>query len=102
MLERVPTYVPRDVDDELHRRLAVSGFVLVVGDSTAGKSRAASEAIAVLPDHVLVVPQNRESMSVAIDKAAGTRRCVLWLDDLENYLCPGGLTRAGVARVLAG
>ena len=94
--------MPRDVDDELQRRLAVSGFVLIVGDSTAGKSRAASEAIAVLPDHVLVVPQNRESMSVAIDKAAGTRRCVLWLDDLENYLGPGGLTRAGVARVLAG
>ena len=100
--ERVPAYVPRDVDGELQRRLAVSGFVLVVGDSTAGKSRAASEAIAVLPDHVLVVPQNRESISVAIDKAAGTRRCVLWLDDLERYLGPGGLTRAGVARVVAG
>ena len=94
--------MPRDVDGELQRRLAVSGFVLVVGDSTAGKSRAASEAIAVLPDHVLVVPQNRESISVAIDKAAGTRRCVLWLDDLERYLGPGGLTRAGVARVVAG
>ena len=52
LLERVPAYVPRDVDDELQRRLAVSGFVLIVGDSTAGKSRAASEAIAVLPDHV--------------------------------------------------
>ena len=102
LLERVPAYVPRDVDGELQRRLAVSGFVLVVGDSTAGKSRAASEAIAVLPDHVLVIPQNRESISVAIDKAAATRRCVLWLDDLERYLGPGGLTRAGVARVVAG
>lgn len=102
MLERVPTYVPRDVDDELHRRLAVSGFVLVVGDSTAGKSRAASEAIAVLPDHVLVAPRTVSQCPLRQDKAAGTRRCVLWLDDLENYLCPGGLTRAGVARVLAG
>ncbi|HWG63350.1 MAG TPA: tetratricopeptide repeat protein [Streptosporangiaceae bacterium] len=102
LLERVPAYVPRDVDDELRRRLAVSGFVLIVGDSAAGKSRAASEAIAALPDHVLVVPQSRESVSVAVDKAAGTRRCVLWLDDLENYLGPGGLTREGVARVVAG
>lgn len=102
LLERVPAYVPRDVDHELRRRLAVSGFVLVVGDSAAGKSRAASEAIAALPDHVLVVPQSRESVSVAVDKAAGTRRCVLWLDDLENYLGPGGLTREGVARVVAG
>jgi tetratricopeptide (TPR) repeat protein len=100
--ERVPAYVPRDVDGELRRRLAVSGFVLVVGDSTAGKSRAAIEAIAALPDHALVVPHNRESVPVAVDKAAGTRRCVLWLDDLERYLGPGGLTRAGVSRLLAG
>jgi tetratricopeptide (TPR) repeat protein len=102
MPERIPAYVPRDVDDELRRRLDVSGFVLIVGDSTAGKSRAASEAIAALPDHVLVVPQDRESVSVAVDEAAGARRCVLWLDDLENYLGPGGLTREGVARVVAG
>jgi tetratricopeptide (TPR) repeat protein len=102
LLERVPAYVPRDVDEELRQRLAISGFVIVVGDSAAGKSRAASEAIATLRDHVLIIPQNRDSMAVAISKAAGTRRCVLWLDDLENYLGPGGLTRAGIARVLAG
>jgi Tetratricopeptide repeat len=102
MPERVPAYVPRDVDNELRSRLSVSGFVLIVGDSTAGKSRAASEAIAALPDHLLVVPQDRESVSGAVDKAVGARRCVLWLDDLENYLGPGGLTREGVARVVAG
>jgi hypothetical protein len=102
LLERVPVYVPREVDDELRRRLTVSGFVLVVGDSAAGKTRAASEAIAALPDHVLVVPQSREFVSVAVDKAAGTRRCVLWLDDLENYLGSEGLTREGVARVVTG
>jgi len=100
--ERIPAYVPRDVDDELRRRLAVSGFVLIVGESTAGKSRAASEAITALPDHMLVVPQSRESVPAAVDKAASMRRCVLWLDDLEIFLGPGGLTREGVARVLAG
>src|SRR5215472_10372090 len=34
-----PAYVPRDVDGELRERLATGGFVLLVGDSTAGKSR---------------------------------------------------------------
>jgi hypothetical protein len=29
----------------------------------------------------------------------GTRRCVLWLDDLENHLGTGGLTRRGRARL---
>ena len=102
VLERVPAYVTRDIDNNLRRRLAVNAFVLLVGDSSAGKSRAAYEAISVLPDHVLIVPRNRDAVAVAIEKAADIRRCVLWLDDLENYLGTGGLTRTDIARVLAG
>jgi tetratricopeptide (TPR) repeat protein len=102
-MERVPAYVPRDVDEDLRRRLADSGFVVLVGDSSAGKSRAAFEAVtAVLPDHVLIVPQNRDAVAAALSVAEGTRRCVLWLDDLENYAGAGGLTRVGVARIMAG
>ena len=102
-MERVPAYVPRDVDEDLRRRLVGSGFVVLVGDSSAGKSRAAFEAvIAVLPDHVLIVPQNRDAVPAAVSAAEGTRRCVLWLDDLESYVGAGGLTRVGVARLIAG
>jgi tetratricopeptide (TPR) repeat protein len=75
---------------------------MVVGDSSAGKSRAAFEAVSTLGDHVLVIPRNREALTVAVDQAARTRRCVLWLDDIERYLGPGGLSPADVARVLAG
>jgi hypothetical protein len=100
--ERVPAYVARDVDAELRQRLATGGFALLVGDSTAGKSRAAYEAIAALQDHVLIVPQNRAALAAAIVKAANVRRCVLWLDDLENYLGQGGLTRTNIGRLLAG
>jgi tetratricopeptide (TPR) repeat protein len=103
LMERVPAYVARDVDEGLQRRLAGSGFVVLVGDSSAGKSRAAFEAVAaVLPDHVLVAPQNRSAVANAVSAAESTRRCVLWLDDLENYIGAGGLTRAGIARVMAG
>jgi tetratricopeptide (TPR) repeat protein len=103
LVERVPAYVPRDADEDLRRRLADSGFVVLVGDSSAGKSRAAFEAVtAVLPDHVLIVPQNGDAVAAAISAAEGTRRCVLWLDDLEKYVGPGGLTRVGVARIMAG
>jgi tetratricopeptide (TPR) repeat protein len=98
--ERVPIYVPRDIDNELRNQLASSSFVIVVGDSSAGKSRAAFEAVSVLGDYILIVPWNREALAVAIDKAADTRRCVLWLDDLEAYLGAGGLTRADIVRVL--
>jgi tetratricopeptide (TPR) repeat protein len=103
LMERVPAYVPRDVDEDLRRRLADSGFVVLVGDSSAGKSRAAFEAVtAVLPDHVLIVPQNRDAVAAAVGAAEGTRRCVLWLDDLEKYVGVGGLTRLCVARIMAG
>ena len=100
--ERVPVYVTRDIDNELRNQIASSSFVMVVGDSSAGKSRAAFEAVSVLGDHVLIVPGNREALPVAVDKAADARRCVLWLDDLESYLGAGGLTRADIARLLVG
>jgi hypothetical protein len=101
--DRVPVYVPRDIDARLRGELAASGFVLLVGDSTAGKTRAAFEAVrAVLPDHLLVVPESREGVAAAVQKAAGLRRCVLWLNDLEGYLGVGGLTRKHIAELLAG
>ncbi|WP_405484718.1 tetratricopeptide repeat protein [Streptomyces sp. NBC_00009] len=101
--ERVPVYVPRDIDADLRERLARGGFVLLVGDSTAGKSRAAYEAMrTTLPDHLLIAPQNRAALPAALAQAVSTRRCVLWLSDLEHYLGADGLTRTGIARVLSG
>ena len=102
-VEHVPAYVPRDVDSRLRERLAAGGFVLLVGDSTAGKTRAAFEAMAAtLPKHVLVCPSGREAVSVAVTQAAQTRRCVLWLDDLERFLGSGGLTAAQLGRLIIG
>ncbi|MFJ4519728.1 tetratricopeptide repeat protein [Streptomyces sp. NPDC088810] len=101
--ERVPVYVPRDIDADLREQLARGGFVLLVGDSTAGKSRAAYEAMhATLPDHLLIAPQDRAALPAALAQAASTRRCVLWLSDLEHYVGADGLTRTGIARVLGG
>jgi tetratricopeptide (TPR) repeat protein len=98
-----PTYVPRDVDDKLRELLAAGGFVLLVGDSTAGKSRAAFEAVSgTLTSHVLICPSNRDAIAVVVERAAQERRCVLWLDDLERYLGAGGLTAAQVGRLVSG
>ncbi|MGH4008942.1 MAG: tetratricopeptide repeat protein, partial [Pseudonocardiaceae bacterium] len=101
---RVPPYVPRDVDERLRERLARGGFVILVGHSTAGKSRTAYEAItATLAEHVVIAPDGREALAAAVGKAAQTKRCVLWLNDLEQFLgAGGGLTRTQVSRVLSG
>ncbi|MGW0842024.1 hypothetical protein ACWD26_17985 [Streptomyces sp. NPDC002787] len=94
----LPPYVRRDVDDELRDRVRTAaehgGLVLVLGDSTAGKTRAAFEAVRqVLPDHRVIVPPSRSAHLKAAPDAverAGVP-CLVWLDDLERHLGPDGL-----------
>jgi tetratricopeptide (TPR) repeat protein len=100
---KVSAYVARDSDAELREQLTRSGFVLLVGDSTAGKTRAAFEAMAAaLGDHVLILPDDRTALPVAVASALDIPRCVLWLDDLERFLGVGGLSRIHVTRFLSG
>lgn len=59
--------------------------------------------MATLVDHVLISPADRDALVAAVGKAAQIKSCVLWLNDLEHFLGPGGgLTRTQVSRVLSG
>ncbi|MGV9453267.1 tetratricopeptide repeat protein [Streptomyces sp. NPDC003635] len=97
-LSALPPYVLRDVDDQVRAALRdaaeTGGFVLLTGDSTAGKTRTALEAVrAVLPGHLLLAPPSGADLR-PLRPAPGAReydRHVLWLDDLEHYLGPGRL-----------
>jgi tetratricopeptide (TPR) repeat protein len=101
--ETAPAYVPRDVDETVRRRIARGGFVLLIGDSTAGKSRTAYEAIAAtVPDHVLIAPTNAAAVPVAVDRALQASNCVMWLNDLEHYLGTGGITSEMLTRLRTG
>jgi tetratricopeptide (TPR) repeat protein len=91
----VTRFVRRDGSDALEAALREHRFVMVIGESTAGKSRAALEAIRTcLPDHrfVLPDPSDRSSVRSARRAASVYGACVIWLDDLERYLGAGGLT----------
>lgn len=99
---RTPPYIVRDATPELCEAIRQDRFVLVVGESMAGKSRLVYEAIrALLPDHWLIAPVGREAIQLSADTAIATPQCVLWLDDLERFLGPDGLTGAAVDGVLA-
>jgi hypothetical protein len=101
-VDKCPPFVRRDVSGELEGALRTGGFVLVVGESTAGKTRAAYEAMRVcLPEHVFVRPRSRDELAGALREAARHRRSVLWLDDLELYLGPGGLSAEMLSSLLA-
>ncbi|WP_327580661.1 hypothetical protein OHA25_31985 [Nonomuraea sp. NBC_00507] len=75
------------------------GLVLLVGDSSVGKTRCAYEAVrAVVPQWWLLQPADVEQVDRAA--AAVPARLVVWLDELHRYLGgPAGL-RAGTVRTL--
>ncbi|MEU5161192.1 hypothetical protein AB0G74_16510 [Streptomyces sp. NPDC020875] len=91
---RLPSYVPRDIDAALRERITLGGLVIVLGDSTAGKTRAALEAIrAVLPGHRFLMPPTRTSLRdipEAVERSQ-ISEVVVWLDDLERFLVQDGL-----------
>lgn len=102
--DRVPLFVQRDMGGELERALGPGRFVLVIGESTAGKSRAAFEAMRLLRGPWRVIePVGREAVATAVRVAQRSRwPCVVWLDDLERFLGTGGLTRADLQGLVHG
>lgn len=99
---QVPAYVGRDVDDRVDEALRIGGFVLLSGESAAGKTRVAYEAMRrVLPDHHLVAPASRESVRTVVETVVDQRSCVVWLDDVERFFGAHGLTVPLLHRMLA-
>jgi tetratricopeptide repeat protein len=99
---QVPTYVTRDLDDRVDDAVRAGGFVLLSGESTAGKTRVAYEAMRrVLPDHHLVAPASREAVRTVVETVVDQRRCVVWLDDVERFFGAHGLTVPLLDRMLA-
>ncbi len=77
--------------------------MLIAGDSTAGKSRTAFEAVAAaLPDHTLVAVQEKKALDSVISQLEQMRHAVLFLDDLERFLGDGGITRSTVFQLTSG
>jgi uncharacterized protein len=89
----VPPHVPRTIDAELDGVLAGGGLVVVQGDSAAGKSRAAYEALrrnaTRLGWRAVLVPRDAAALRALADVRPGLTSAVVWLDDLERYLAGG-------------
>jgi hypothetical protein len=95
-----PTYVRRTQDDSLEEALRLYSFVLLVGDSTAGKSRSAYEAMRRLfAERLLLVPGAKGSLAVIDEMDVRLPNCVLWLDELDRYLGSDGLSVALLERL---
>ncbi|MFC7304251.1 tetratricopeptide repeat protein [Streptomyces monticola] len=98
--DRVPPFVRRDREDDVHAAIRRGGFILIVGDSTAGKTRLAYEALRNLcPGHALASPAPA-GIAALLPAVQREKQVVVWLDDLERYLGGQGLTPALLARLL--
>jgi hypothetical protein len=93
----LPRYVVRDVDESLDEALSTvrttGGALLLIGDSTAGKTRTATEALRRhLPGHRLYTPSGVVDFQTLVREVAQTDDTVdglvVWLDDLERFLAP--------------
>ncbi|WP_334664289.1 tetratricopeptide repeat protein [Streptomyces cyaneofuscatus] len=99
----LPPYVPRSIDKRLRDRVQQSldggGVTLVVGDSTAGKTRAVYEALLqCAPDALTYAPiDGHEMVAYLRNVLESTEKIVVWLDNLERYIGVDGLTPTLVA-----
>lgn len=99
----MPVYVPRDIDPALRAGLELRGdhgcFILLVGGSSAGKTRTMYEAlVAALPDWWLVHPESAGQVRALA--SAPSPRTVVWLDELQRYLNDEKGLTAGTVRIL--
>lgn len=89
---RIPEYIARDADRAIDQFLNEGSFLLIVGDSTSGKSRTAYEIMrARFPDYSVFIPATAEELLNVWTYLPEIDKCIIWLDDFEIFLGTKGL-----------
>ncbi|MFH8663251.1 tetratricopeptide repeat protein [Streptomyces afghaniensis] len=99
----LPLYVPRNHDwqlrDEVEQARVSSRLVVLVGDSSTGKTRALWEAIQHLSGWRLWRPADRTALVDGLARHASLARTVIWLNETQRYLLSSSPTAANNAAV---
>ena len=97
-------YIERDVQQEVAEALGPGWAVLLVGHSMAGKTRLAAQVVRQrFPQAPLLIPESGKALrDLVIDEGLDVAGVVVWLDDLERFLAPDGLTTILLNRLTSG
>jgi TPR repeat protein len=97
------SYVERDVQQKVAEAFGPGRAVLLVGHSMAGKTRLAAEVIRQrFPEAQLLIPESGKALRELIDEGLNPAGVGVWLDDLERFLGPDGLTIGLLNRLTSG
>lgn len=102
----LPVYVPRDYDRKLREALdpenAANRLVVLVGNSTTGKTRSAAEMVRCrMGDWELFAPSDTPALLQWIERSVRSQT-LLWLNELRDFLAGGNaLAAAALQRLLA-
>lgn len=104
-LQQSYPYVPREVDATLRQLLRDEQLILLVGEPKAGKTRTAYEVVLhACPNRRMVIPRrdDPEGLMALLEEVTSLRRVqlLIWLDDLDAFLVPGGLATQGLDAIL--
>ncbi|MGC3861228.1 tetratricopeptide repeat protein [Micromonospora chersina] len=100
MDDRAPLYIKRIIDQELDDRLTRArdrgqGFVLLIGNSSAGKTRSAYEAVVRnFSDWNVFLPSSAEDLH-GFTRQQVKKPTIVWLDELQRFLPGGGSNGIG-------
>ncbi|MEU5599763.1 hypothetical protein [Streptomyces sp. NPDC020298] len=89
----LPVYGAREHDLQLQDVIGAaqkrSRLLVLVGDSSTGKTRSLWEAVRRLPDHWRIWrPADRTALLAGLERQPSLARTVLWLNELQRYLLP--------------
>ena len=101
----LPLYIPRDLDNELQRWITAhrrsGGFLLLVGPAASGKTRCAYELVReMLANWPIFMPPSADTLTRYFETNPHHRKLVVWLDESQDFLGPGGLRTATIRRIL--
>ena len=97
-------YIERDVQQKVAEAVGPGWALLLVGQSMAGKTRLAAQVVQQrFPQAPLLVPESGKALrDLVIDEGLDIAEVVVWLDDLERFLAPDGLTTILLDRLTSG